>query len=118
METVMSFGYSKELRARLEEATKVVQMVEQAIRKEIIASPEYKVASSMTAKPFQIIIDQYGHARADITLNAVFPTKEAKPRVFIEPSVANSLLNSKLLTDEEKRRVMFAVSGGIVGASE
>lgn len=118
METTMSFGYSKELRARLEEAQKVLQMVEQAIRKEIIASPEYKVAFSMAAKPFQIIIDQYGHARANITLNAAFPTKEAKPCVFIVPSVANSLLNSKLLTDEEKRRVMFAVSGGIVGASE
>lgn len=118
METVMSFGYSKELRARLEEATKVVQMVEQAIRKEIIASPEYKVASSMAAKPFQIFIDQYGHATANVFLIAAFKPKEAKPRFYLEPSVANSLLNSKLLTDEEKRRVMFAVSGGIIGASE
>lgn len=118
METVMSFNYSKELRAKLEKATKVVQMVEQAIRKEIVASPEYKVAVSMAAKPLQIVFDPYGHARANITLSATFPTKEAKPRIYLEPSVANSLLNSKLLTDEEKRRVMFAVSGGIVGTSE
>lgn len=87
--------------------------IESALRKLYVASAEYKAAEGFTRYEYgqEAVKLDFGQNVLTATFNlntVVEPTTPTTQPLYLAESTLNALLHSKLLTDTEKRAVVFA----------
>lgn len=121
MRFTATFLLTPEEKLNLEEARKALRLVEDKIKKRIRDTPEFKGTlafaapeNSFSGAKQSLVIDAYGRVEFTFTPQEEFIPAPASPRLSLDHSTINSLLQSRDLSPAEKRKLISKITNGLI----
>lgn len=121
MRFTATFLLTPEEKLNLEEAHKALRLTEDKIKKRIRETPEFKGTlafavpeNSLYCTKQSLTLNAYGQAEFTFTPQKEFISAPELPRLSLDHSTINALLQSRDLSPTEKRRLISKITNGLI----